>query len=66
MLDTILYNYDKSLEALSNGVELEEIEKLPVREKITRLKLISEDDLGNIEEIRSEIDKQIEELIREA
>lgn len=66
MLATILYNYDKSLEALSNGVELEEIEKLPVREKITRLKLISEDDLGNIEEIRSEIDKQIEELIREA
>ena len=66
MLATILYNYDKSLEALSAGVELEEIEKLPVREKITRLKLISEDDLGNIEEIRSEIDKQIEELIREA
>lgn len=66
MLATILYNYDKSLEALSAGVELEKIEKLPVREKITRLKLISEDDLGNIEEIRSEIDKQIEELIREA
>ena len=66
MLETILYNYDKSLEALSNGVELEDIEKLPVRERITRLKLISEDDIDQINEIRSEIDKQIDELIREA
>lgn len=66
MLDAILYNYDKSLEALSNGVELEDIEKLPVRERITRLKLISEDDIDQINEIRSEIDKQIDELIREA
>ena len=66
MLNVILYNYDKSLEALSNGVELEDIEKLPVCERITRLKLISEDDLDQINEIRSEIDKQIDELIREA
>ena len=66
MLNVILYNYDKSLGALSNGVELEDIEKLPVRERITRLKLISEDDIDQINEIRSEIDKQIDELIREA
>ena len=66
MLDTILYNYDKSLEALAAGVDLDKIEKLPVRERITRLKLISEDDLGSIKEIKDEIDKQIEELIREA
>ena len=66
MLNVILYNYDKSLEALSNGVELEDIEKLPVRERVTRLKLISEDDMDQINEIRSEIDKQIDELIREA
>lgn len=66
MLDTILYNYDKSLEALAAGVYLDKIEKLPVRERITRLKLISEDDLGSIKEIKDEIDKQIDELIREA
>lgn len=66
MLATILYNYDKSLEALAHGVDLEAIEKLPVRERITRLKLISEDDLESIKEIRDEIDKQIDELIREA
>lgn len=66
MLDTILYNYDKSLEALAAGVDLDKIEKLPVRERITRLKLISEDDLGSIKEIKDEIDKQIDELIREA
>ena len=66
MLATILYNYDKSLEALTHGVDLDAIEKLPVRERITRLKLISEDDLESIKEIRDEIDKQIDELIREA
>lgn len=66
MLDTILYNYDKSLEALAAGVDLDKIEKLPVRERITRLKLISEDDLESIKEIKDEIDKQIDELIREA
>ncbi|WP_276880526.1 V-type ATP synthase subunit A [Anaerococcus tetradius] len=66
MLDAILYNYDKSLEALAAGVDLDKIEKLPVRERITRLKLISEDDLGSIKEIKDEIDKQIDELIREA
>ena len=66
MLNIILYNYDKSLEALACGVDLDKIEKLPVRERITRLKLISEDDLESIKEIKDEIDKQIDELIREA
>ncbi|MDO5047072.1 MAG: V-type ATP synthase subunit A [Anaerococcus sp.] len=66
MLSIILYNYDKSLKALNEGVELEKIEKLPVKERITRLKLISEEELSKMEEIKEEIDKQIDELIREA
>lgn len=66
MLAIILYNYDKSLEALQNGVELDKIEKLPVIDKITRLKLTSEDELERIDQVKEEIDKQIEELIREA
>ena len=66
MLSTILYNYDKSLEALGAGVDLKEIENLDVVEQITRLKLISEDNLDRFDEIKKMIDSQIEELIRRA
>ena len=66
MLDLILYNYDKCLEALSNGVEIKEIEGLDVNESISRLKLISEDDKGRFDEIKAEIDQAISKLIKEA
>ena len=64
MLGTILYNYDKSLEALGAGVELKDIENLDVVEAITRLKLVSEDDKARFDQIKEEIDKQIGELIK--
>ena len=64
MLGTILYNYDKSLEALGAGVELKDIENLDVVESITRLKLVSEDDKARFDQIKEEIDKQIGELIK--
>lgn len=64
MLGIILYNYDKSLEALGAGVELKDIENLDVVESITRLKLVSEDDQARFDQIKEEIDKQIGELIK--
>ena len=64
MLGIILYNYDKSLEALGAGVELKDIENLDVVESITRLKLVSEDDKARFDQIKEEIDKQIGELIK--
>ncbi|MCW6679327.1 V-type ATP synthase subunit A [Anaerococcus sp. NML200574] len=64
MLGTILYNYDKSLEALGAGVELKDIENLEVVEAINRLKLVSEDDKARFDQIKEEIDKQIGELIK--
>ncbi len=64
MLGTILYNYDKSLEALGAGVELKDIENLEVVEAITGLKLVSEDDKARFDQIKEEIDKQIGELIK--
>ena len=66
MLDLILYNYDRSLEALSNGVELEKLENLPVHERITRAKFVSEDDIEKLTDIKAEIDKEISQLSREA
>ena len=64
MLGIILYNYDKSLEALGAGVELKDIENLEVVESITRLKLVSEEDQARFDQIKEEIDKQIGELIK--
>ncbi|WP_299031742.1 V-type ATP synthase subunit A [uncultured Anaerococcus sp.] len=66
MLDLILYNYDKCLEALSNGVEIKEIEGLEVNESISRLKLISEEDKERFDEIKTQIDQAISKLIKEA
>ena len=66
MLDLILYNYDRSLEALSNGVELEKLENLPVHERITRAKFVSEDDIEKLTDIKAQVDNEISQLSREA
>ena len=65
-LSLILYFYDKSLEALSKGEEIKNIENLEVNEAISRLKLISEDNKERFTEIREEIDQAIDKLVKEA
>ena len=66
MLDLILYNYDRSLEALSNGVEIDKLENLPVHERITRAKFVSEEEIEKLLDIKAEVDKEISQLLREA
>ena len=66
MLDLILYNYDRSLEALSNGVEIDKLENLPVHERITRAKFVSEEEIEKLLDIKAEVDKEISQLSREA
>ena len=63
MLNTILYFYDKSLDAMANGASLKTIENLEVREKITRLKLIKEENIKDFEEIHKDIDSSMKEAI---
>lgn len=58
MLDTILYFYDKSLEALSDGANLDELEELEVKEKITRLKLIKDENLEEFDQVKEQIDRE--------
>ena len=66
MLDLILYNYDRSIEALANEVDLSEIEKLPVHERITRAKFVSEEELEKLADIKEQIDQEIGNLQKEA
>ena len=61
MLDTILYFYDKSLEALAEGANLDRLEELEVKEKITRLKLIKDENLEEFDQVKEQIDKECKE-----
>ena len=62
MLDTILYFYDKSQEALEKGVYFSEIEKLDVKENIARMKYVSNDELEKIDAIKDTIDSELKKL----
>ena len=66
MLDLILYNYDRSIEALSSGIDISEIEKLPVHERITRAKFVSEEEIEKLADIKEQIDQEIGNLQKEA
>ena len=66
MLDLILYNYDRSIEALANGIDLAELEKLPVHERITRAKFVNEEEIEKLADIKAQIDQEIGNLQREA
>ncbi|MDU2201971.1 MAG: V-type ATP synthase subunit A [Anaerococcus hydrogenalis] len=63
MLDTILYFYDKSLEALSDGANLDELEELEVKEKITRLKLIKDENLEEFDQVKEQIDRECKDAV---
>ena len=61
MLKLILFFYDKSLEALQKGVELENIIELPVRVDIARAKYIPEEEM---DEKFNELIEKIEESFK--
>ncbi|MEM4576964.1 MAG: ATP synthase subunit A [Candidatus Nezhaarchaeales archaeon] len=65
MLKVILYFDRKVKEAISNKVPLTEILKLPIREDLARMKLVSYDRIREVvENIIKKIDEQIDLLIR--
>ncbi|MBN1222206.1 MAG: V-type ATP synthase subunit A [Candidatus Aminicenantes bacterium] len=63
MLRTILYFHDSGLNALDEGVSLERILALKVREKISKLKFLPEEDPG-ILEAYVEVDEGFKEFFR--
>lgn len=62
MLDVILSYFDFGNEALKKGVRLNAMMKLPVMDRISRMKEIPEERIDEIKEIKSELQGQIEEL----
>ena len=63
MLDIVLKFYDEGLRGLENGAYLNEIVAMPVRERIARAKYLPEAELGKIEKIAKELEKEIDELV---
>jgi V/A-type H+-transporting ATPase subunit A len=57
MLKIVLEFYDLSKEKLKDGMDFEKIVKLPVREKISRLKYIAENKLDEFDKIQEELEK---------
>ena len=65
MLKMVLAFYEEGLRGLANGVYLDKIEKLDVREKIARAKYLAEEDIGQINDIIAEVKQNIDDLISE-
>jgi V/A-type H+-transporting ATPase subunit A len=64
MLRTIIHFFHSGLKALENDVELEKILSLPVREKISKMKFLPEDETGVLD-IYMEMDEAFKELSKE-
>ncbi len=67
MMQLVLLYYDKAVEALENGADIETLVSLPVRERIGRFKYVHTDDIDvEYEHINDELNKQTaKSLIKE-
>lgn len=63
MMRVILNFYEKTMEAVDRGVPVDEIAKLPVREKIGRMKF--EPEIEKVAALIDETNQQFEELFKE-
>ncbi len=63
MLRTILHFHHQCLKALEDGVDLEDILALKVREKVSKMKYLPEEDEGLLE-VYVEIDETFKELLK--
>ncbi|WBW49844.1 V-type ATP synthase subunit A [Peptoniphilus equinus] len=66
MMKTIMGFYDEGLRGLEHGAYLSEIEKLPVREAITRMKYVPEEELSKLEQILDDVHSAIDGIIPHA
>ena len=67
MLKIILTFYTEGLKALDRGIYIDEIQKLPIRERITRSKNIPEDSLKDLDVLYDDLVKELSEMtVKEA
>ena len=65
MMRAILSYYDKALEALGKGANIELLVNIPVRERIGRYKYEAEDKIeSEFESIAAQLDTEIEDVLK--
>ena len=65
MMRCILSYYDKALDALNKGADIELLVNLPVRERIGRYKYMEEDKIDiEFESITSQLDSEIQDVLK--
>ena len=65
MLDLVLHFYHEGQRALKNGIYLNDLINLEVRDRIARAKYLEEKDIEKIKDIKVELTKVIDDLIAE-
>jgi V/A-type H+-transporting ATPase subunit A len=65
MLKCALAFYDEGKRALDNGIYLNDIIKLKVRDRIARMKYLPESEISKINEVMKELVKAVDDLIEE-
>ena len=65
MMKTVWSFYEKGIEALKNGADIEKISLMDVRERIGRLKYVEEDMVENeYSEIQKELSEQLKDTLK--
>lgn len=62
MLAVCLFNYNKAKEALSRGAAFDDIVKMKVREKISRMRYLLESELSIIDRLQDEVTEEFKKL----
>lgn len=65
MISIIIYFYNRAKDYLQMGADIRAIENMKVKDKIARMKYISQDELSKIDEIKKDIDTEMSSLIEE-
>jgi len=63
MIKNIMYFYSQAQEAVNNGAEIREVEKMNVLDRIARMRYVANDELDKIDEIETEIDKGLKTIL---
>jgi V/A-type H+/Na+-transporting ATPase subunit A len=66
MLKAILHLHHKSLAAIEQGADTRDLSALKVREPIARAKFLDESEIGQIADLRRQIDEQIQAQLEKA
>lgn len=65
MLRLILAFHNLAKEAMQNGAYLREIEQMPIRQKIVRMRLVPEDELEKLQDLEREMQQVFQEMKRD-